>query len=162
MWVKFWTKNKPVLIATEVSDQLEVNDRVKVVVSDALTGLEKSITLIYSEEKCIAMSPEDAGGWAERAIVNGRTAINDKELSEFLNKTGNTSFRFFKLKGKDDGIVRRYLMALADDPVPDRIEKSNKEVAPQTIKKDSANEPTVFDRKEENMEMLQQLLVKER
>lgn len=151
-----WTKNNPVLVAMEVTDKLEANERTRVIVSNSATGLEKSITLSYSEKMCVVFGPEDMTNWAQRSIFGGRTAIDEKEVAEFLEATGNSSFGFFKTKTKDDGLVRLYILAITSSPAPDRTEKRDSGASPPPIQNSALEEEHVLLDGQKNIELHQQ------
>ncbi len=154
-----WTKNKPVLRALEMTDQLKANERRRIIVSNVATGLEKSITLSYSEEKCVVFSHEDTPSWAQRAILNGRTMMDDKEVLEFLNKTGNSSFGFFKQKRKDEGPSDMYMLAITSGPAPDRTEKPNSGVFPPSIQNSTPDKKQALPDVQKKVELQQQPIV---
>jgi hypothetical protein len=112
-----WTHNKTGLIAAEVSDATLDNDMISFVLSGA-TGEKKSITLQYSEENCIDLNPKDTGSWVLRAIKEKRTSINEEELEAFLDKTGASTFGFFKITGRRKIAGSLYLIAVVKDEGP--------------------------------------------
>ena len=112
-----WTNNKTGLIAAELSDPARDNDRITFVLSGT-AGEKKSITLQYSEEKCLELNPKDTGSWALRAIKEKRTPINEQELEAFLHKTKDSTFGFFKMMGRDDVTFHLYLIAVVKDESP--------------------------------------------
>jgi hypothetical protein len=108
--VEAWTNRKTIIIAVEVVDPGRTNNIITFVRSRS-TGQKISITLRYSEEKCAELDPASTGDWALRAISDRRTVVKEKELTEFLEKTKDSTFGFFKMK--KDGIEHIYLLAVA-------------------------------------------------
>jgi hypothetical protein len=87
---------------------------------NANTGLKKSISFPYEEDKCKDLTipfiaNQDYSHWAVRAIRHKQTSLSDGELSDFLIKLNNDStFGFFKIKTEQAGIpsAQTYLMAI--------------------------------------------------
>lgn len=104
-----WMGNQVELIAAEIEDpNRSRNGQITFLKTEA----EKifSVTLHYSEERCIRLDPSKTGSWALRAINNKHTTLDQSELSEFLGKTETTSYGFFRMAVKDDR--RAFLMAV--------------------------------------------------
>jgi len=103
-------------------------------------GRKYSITLQYSHDKSIKLDPSSTGAWALRAIENKHTAVNDQELIEFLEKTKESTFGFFKKEEKDG--VHIYLMAVAkrDDG---KIDLVHQELESIRIPDGAAKEPVI-------------------
>ena len=108
--VTIWTDNRPIAIATEVKQHVEDNSWITITLKED-DGQKYHIPLKYSKAKCIELNPVRTTAWAARAIKDGNTVLNRVELSEFLQKTIDTTFAFFKMKaGK--GKEQTFLMAL--------------------------------------------------
>ncbi|MFL6411033.1 MAG: hypothetical protein ACJ71K_07290, partial [Nitrososphaeraceae archaeon] len=68
----------------------------------------RSITFQCVGDKCIKLAnPGDESYWPIRAIENKQTTLDNEELIDFLQKVGNATFGFFKVKSQ------LYLMAIA-------------------------------------------------
>lgn len=109
--VNAWMGAQPELIAVEIEDPNRYAGRITFVRTEADETF--SITLEYSEERCINLDAATTGSWAARAINEGRTILNQAELSEFLGKTETVSYGFFRLRAKEQN--RTFLMAVAKE-----------------------------------------------
>lgn len=107
--VSAWMGAQPELIAVEIEDPNRYVGRITFLRKDGDRIF--SITLDYSEERCINLDAATTGGWAARALAEGRTVLNQTELSEFLGMTETISYGFFKLRAKKRS--RTFLMAVA-------------------------------------------------
>jgi hypothetical protein len=113
-----WANNKVCLLTAEVirtPTQNHNNNLVTFVMSDEASRQKmRSITLDYSEEKCVKLSAANtAGSWVTRAIEKKRTPLKDNELSEFLQIVADSTFAFLRIG--TDAAAHVYLMALAKD-----------------------------------------------
>jgi hypothetical protein len=106
-----WTKNndnnkKTLVVVLKLSSDELITDNHKIKVKCETPA--RSITLQCIEEKCVELTnPADENYWAIRAIKNKQTTLNNEELIDFLQKVGNATFGFFKVKSQ------LYLMAIA-------------------------------------------------
>ena len=121
--VNVWTNNNneksAVLTAIQI---INPSSRRSIeLILNANTGLKKSISLSYEEDKCKYLvipsttANQDHSHWATRAISQKQTALRDDELLDFLIKlNNNTTFGFFNIKTEQAGIpsVQTYLMAI--------------------------------------------------
>jgi hypothetical protein len=112
--VKTWTNNKPTLVAIKMPEGFHDNS-----VRLLQDGTRKSISLEYYSEKNIELDIDDENDWASRCVRAGTSAINDDDLSDFLNKSGNATFGFFTVKKKESYSI--YLMAILNDIVNRRL-----------------------------------------
>lgn len=122
-WVNAWTNNNneksAVLTAIQITNP---SSRSSIeLILNANTGLKKSISLPYEEDKCkdlaIPSTTANQGHshWAARAVRHKQTALRDDELLDFLIKlNNNATFGFFNIKTEQAGIpsVQTYLMAI--------------------------------------------------
>ncbi|HKZ61186.1 MAG TPA: hypothetical protein VJZ68_02050, partial [Nitrososphaera sp.] len=108
--VDAWTSGKNCIVAVEVLDPARTSNMIIFVLTGS-GGRKFSISLQYSDDKCYKLDPSNTGAWVLRAIENKHTAVNDQELIEFLEKTNESTFGFFKKEEKDG--VHIYLMAVA-------------------------------------------------
>jgi hypothetical protein len=111
--VKTWTNNKPMLTAIRIPESFRGNS-VRLLLGDN----QGSISLEYSE-KNIDLDVDDENRWASRCVRAVTSALGDDELADFLNKTENATFSFFKVKIKE--IRGIYLMAILNDIVVSRL-----------------------------------------
>jgi hypothetical protein len=111
--VKTWTNNKPTLFAIGIPESFH-STSLKLLGKDD----KQSISLEYSLEKNIELDIDDENHWASRCIRAGTSAINDDDLSDFFNKTGNATFGFFTVRTKESNI---FLMAILNDNVARRL-----------------------------------------
>jgi hypothetical protein len=122
--VNAWTNNNneksAVLTAIQITNPS--SRRSIELILNTNTGLKKSISLPYEEDKCKDLvipsitASEDHSHWATRAISQNQTVLRDDELLDFLIKlNNNTTFGFFNIKTEQAGIpsVQTYLMAIA-------------------------------------------------
>jgi hypothetical protein len=108
--VKTWTYNKPTLVAIKMPEGFHGNS-----IRLLQEGNKRSISLEYSSEKNIELNIDDKNHWAPRCVRAGTTALSDADLDDFLNKTKNATFAFFRVKIKESNII--YLIAILTDIV---------------------------------------------
>lgn len=135
------TGGKNGIVAVEILDPARINNTIIFVLTGS-GGRKFSVTLQYSDDKSIKLDPSSTGEWALRAIENKHTAVNDQELIEFLQKTKESTFGFFKKEEKDG--VHIYLMAVAKHDEGDNIDLVAKEIEPIQIPDSTAKkEPDI-------------------
>ena len=116
--VDLWTKNnddnnkKTLVVAVKISsDKIITGNNYKIKDHKIQIKREtpaRSIALQFLEEKCVELTnTADENYWAIRAIKNKQTILDNEELIDFLQKVGNATFGFFKVKSQ------LYLMAIA-------------------------------------------------
>lgn len=110
--IKAWTKNKTNLIAIELSCY-PLNNSIKIIQAN---NPQNSITLHYSRERIIELvaPTNEHDHWADRAIKNKLTTLNDDEVEDFCQKVKDATFAFFTVK-TDEGSTHFYLMAIANN-----------------------------------------------
>jgi hypothetical protein len=112
--VKTWTNNKPVLTAIKIPEGFHGNS-IRLLQEDT----QKSISLEYSE-KNIELDIDDENYWAPKCVRAGTTTLSDDDdFADFLNKTENATFGFFRVKTKEFRGI--YLMAILNDIVYRRL-----------------------------------------
>jgi hypothetical protein len=156
--INMWPGNQVSLVAAEVvqvpADQRSNNSRIAFVNQNKKTGNKRSISLPYSDAKCINLN--SGCSWAFRATRIRQTPVTETELMEFLQMTKDSTFGFFKVPINNS--VRIYLMALRktaeangnDDhliqllriPTPENAEKPKPIESPpiQTSQKPAVND----------------------
>lgn len=139
-WLDVWTLGKNTIVAVEVLDPTRTSNAIYLVLTSS-GGRKFSISLQYSDDKSIKLDPSSTGAWALRAIVDKHTAVNDQELIEFLEKTKESTFGFFK-KAEKDG-VHIYLMAVAKREEGGKIDLVHQEMEPIRIPDGAAKEPVI-------------------
>src|SRR5437867_10892265 len=112
--VKTWTNNKPTLVAIKMPEGFHGNS-----VRLLQEGNRGSISLEYSSEKNTEIDINDENHWAPKCIRSGTSALSNNDLDDFLSKTENASFGFFRVKVKE--ISGNYLMAILNDNVARRL-----------------------------------------
>jgi hypothetical protein len=115
-YVKIWADDKSILI-TAIELPFPLAKTVKLITRSQKENGLKHLILPFSPEKCLDIdltSSEDKlhYHWAKRAINDTYTSLNNAELIDFLNKTKNSTFAFFRVELKK-GIKRYYLMGIA-------------------------------------------------
>jgi hypothetical protein len=63
-------------------------------------GNSNLVSLEYSSEKNIEVDIDDENGVLPRCVRARTSALSHEDLSDFLNKTKNATFRFFYSKDK--------------------------------------------------------------
>lgn len=112
----------PALLAVEVADPMKYeNNQIPFVLTNSTTGQRYGGIVQYSDDKCIKLQPSNTGSWALRVINQRCASLDDAELSNFLEKTKNSTFAFFKMEDKTG--IHIYLIALAKGE-----EKNNDEI----------------------------------
>jgi hypothetical protein len=113
--VKTWTNNKPILFAIMIPESFRGNS-VRLLLGDN----QGSISLEYSSEKNIELDTHDENYWAPKCVRAGTTTLSDDDdFADFLNKTENATFGFFRVKTKESNSI--YLMAILNDIVYRRL-----------------------------------------
>jgi hypothetical protein len=117
--VNAWSENKgeSYLIAFQIPDA--ANKRSIELTFKAGSGVNKTIAVPYSEDKCrhLVLLPrtitEQDQHWANRVVSHAQTPLSDDELLDFLvNLNNNTTFGFFKIISKDELCNQVYLVAI--------------------------------------------------
>jgi hypothetical protein len=112
--VKTWTNNKLMLTAIRIPESLH-GTSIKLLGENN----KQSISLEYSLEKNIEIDNDDENHWAPRCVRAGTTILSDDDLADFLDKTENATFGFFRVKIKDSKGI--YLMAILNDNAARRL-----------------------------------------
>jgi hypothetical protein len=130
--MNYWSGEHTELEAIEIPSDPFKNEGTATFVDKSTTG-KRSITLSYSEEKCVYLTPESK--WALRAISERQTTLSDKELFEFFQMTKDATFGFFKMQKNNS--VGTYMMAVSKTTNPTT---SNKQLLTALSGSDLSNE----------------------